>query len=206
MKHLIFDFDCVLGDTYEAGIDIRMIINNIPTRDEAIIDLYKYFSQKPNHTRDHTLTSEELQKSYEWIKRYGELLHKKGFSLFDDFINEIRNLENTNKAIVSSGSQIYLLPAIAKTDIEFTHILAYEDHHSKEEKIEIISRDWGVTISEIYYFTDSLADVFELKDFIQEGKLIGVSWGYCSKEQLLSELAPANILDFPSDLAKIVTR
>lgn len=206
MKNLIFDFDGVIGDTYEEGIDVRMMTNNIPSREAAIIELEKYFTNKPNHTRDHTLTTEELQKSYAWIKNYGELLHERGFNLFDDFIDEIRKLTSTNKAIVSSGSQIYVLPAIAKTNIEFTHILAYEDHHSKEEKIEIVSRDWGVPISEIYYFTDALADVYELRDFIHKDKLIGVSWGYCSKEQLSTELLPENILNSPSDLAKIISR
>lgn len=203
-KNLIFDFDGVLGDTYEQGLDVRMVVNDYKNLDEARADAQNYFTKKPNHTRNHTLTREELQKSYEWVKRYGELLHEKGFGLFDNFIEEIKRLKEVNKAVVSTGSQIYVLPAMAKVDTEFTHILAYEDHHSKEEKIELVCRDWGVPLDDVYYFTDTLADVYELRDLLHKDKLIGVTWGYCTKEQLLTELPPQNILDTPEDLAKIV--
>jgi phosphoserine phosphatase len=50
--------------------------------------------------------------------------------------------------------------------------LAFEDHHSKEEKIEQICRDRGVDVSEVYYFTDTKADVYELQDMIAKNKLI----------------------------------
>lgn len=206
-KHnLIFDFDGVLGDTYEKGIEVRMITNNIHTREEAIFDLENYITKKPYHTRNHTLTDEELKTSYTWVSNYGEMLHQKGFGLFEDIIEEVRKLADDNKAIVSSGSQTYVLPAIAKTGINFSHILAYEDHHSKEEKIELVCKDWGVSVTDVYYFTDTLADVYELKDLIHKDKLIGVSWGYCTKTQLLTELPLANILSLPTDLSKIISR
>lgn len=200
MHNLILDFDGVLGNTYEAGIDVRMKLNNIPTREAAIIDLENYFTKIPNHTRNHTLSDEELKKQYSWVSQYGELLHQKGFPLFEDFLAVLSTLTNTRKAVVSSGSQLYVLPALINTDLEFTHILAYEDHHSKEEKIELVCKDWGVQISDVFYFTDTLADVYELKNFISPDKLLGVSWGYCTKEQLLQELPVTSILNTPEDL------
>lgn len=203
-KNLIFDFDGVLGDTYQAGLNAKMKMGKYKTREEAITATERYFTNKPNHTRNHTLTPEELQRSYDWTREYGQLLHEVGFGLFESFIAEIEKLTDVNIAIVSTGSQIYVLPAITKTDLDFTHILAYEDHHSKEEKIELVCRDWGVALDEVYYFTDTLADVYELRNLLHKDKLIGVTWGYCTKEQLLSELPPRNILNSPEELQKIL--
>ena len=94
--------------------------------------------------------------------------------------------------------------ALAKTNINPTHILAFEDHHSKEDKIETICTDWGVTPNDVYYFTDSLADAYELQDFISPEKLIGVAWGFCGREVLLKELKPEYILDTSYDIHRVL--
>lgn len=67
---------------------------------------------------------------------------------------------------MSSGSEEYVQPALIRSGLEPTHVLCFEDHHSKEEKIELICKDRGVNIQDVYYITDSLADVYELKDFL----------------------------------------
>jgi len=175
MPNLIFDFDGVIGDTYEATIQAHLRIGVIKDREMAISEMNRYFSSKPNHSRDHDLTPEEMQKQYDWISQFGKHVVDIGFELFTDFVTEIEKLKTSNMAVVSSGSQQYVLPALAKTEIRFSHILAYENHHSKEEKIETICRDWGVNESEVNYFTDSLADVYELNKLISPDKLIGVS-------------------------------
>ncbi|MEZ4195504.1 MAG: HAD hydrolase-like protein [Candidatus Paceibacterota bacterium] len=204
MPNLIFDFDGVLADTYEVtkGTQTKMNVGN----SEAFIDFDEYIIKKPNHTKNHTLTTEEMKKLVSRVNEFGTFVHQSGFVLFDDFVQEIKKLKVTNQAVVSSGSQIYILPALAKSGLELTHVLAFEDHHSKEEKIELICRDWGIEVSETYYFTDTLADVYELQNFIHPDKLIGVAWGYCSKEQLLTELKPENILNSPADLPKLLAR
>lgn len=204
--NLIFDFDGVIGDTYDAWTEVQKHLSLQGGGLGTFVDINVYASQKPNHTRDHTLTPEELTQIYERVSYGGKMVHQIGFRLFDEFVREIGSLETPYKAVVSSGSQAYVLPALAKTDIEFTHILAFEDHHSKEEKIEIICKDWGVEPTDVFYFTDTLADIYELKDFVHPQRLIGVTWGYCTPEQLLTELPAENILYSPSDLPKILGR
>lgn len=66
-------------------------------------------------------------------------------------------------------------------------------------------KEWGVRVDEVYYFTDSLADVYELEDMIAKDKLFGVTWGFCSRELLLKELRPEQILDTPSDFGALFT-
>lgn len=202
-KYLIFDFDGVIGDTREATAYATSVVNNTDL-DAARKSNLHYASHKPNHTRNNSLSDEDLKRIYKWTTDFGNQMTKIGFPLFDSFVQEIESIDTKYKAIVSSGSQRYVIPALSKTNISPTHILAYENHHSKEEKIEIICRDWDCKPSDVFYFTDTLADVYELRNMITENKLIGVSWGYCGKEVLLSELKPEHILDKPSDIQKLL--
>ncbi len=201
--YLIFDFDGVIGDTQEISAKATAVVEGI-SEAEAYAQNSAYASKKPNHTRNHTLTADELHKIYTWTVRFGDEMEKLGIPLFTEFVSIIESLPTTHKAVVSSGSQRYIIPALAKTRIQPTHILAYENHHSKEEKIELIAKDWGVPVSEIYYFTDTLADVYELKDMITPEKLIGVTWGYCSKAQLQEVLDTPYILTKPEDILRIL--
>lgn len=204
--YLIFDFDGVLGDTWDVLIKGLVHNGEYNTHDDAVSAMNHYFSTKPNHTRVHALTEEELEiKRNERIKN-GHYLNEVGFGLFGDFVDEVEQIPTPFKAIVSSGTQGYIIPAIAKTAINPTHVLAFEDHHSKEEKIEHICRDWDVDLEEVFYFTDSLADVYELENFIAQSKLIGVSWGFCTKTQLLTKLPEDQILDEPEDIHVILDK
>jgi len=204
MSNLIFDFDGVIANTWEALVVGRMKIGTYVDREAAVSDMHDYFSRKPNHARGHKLTKGELLEMNDWVIRYGETVCEHGFCLFDDFVKEIEEVNCSNKAIVSSGSQNYVLPALSKTEINPTHILLFEDHHSKEEKIEQVCHDWGIPVSEAFYFTDTLADVYELQNLIAKDRLIGVSWGFSGKELLLTQLTSENILDTPKDLRRLL--
>ena len=204
MHHLIFDFDGVIGDTLEASARATAIVDNVDFS-RALELNGAYARSKPNHVRNHTLTDEEMQAIYTWTAHFGDLMRESDFPLFSDFVTEIESVPTEHKAIVSSGSQKYVIPALAETDINPTHILAFENHHSKEEKIEIICRDWGVEVTDIFYFTDTLADIYELKDMLSPDKLIAVSWGYCTAEELARELNENYILQAPKDIHKVLS-
>lgn len=203
-KYLIFDFDGVIGDTWDVFIDVLIRRRRFKTREEAISSMKKYFSSKPNHIRGHTLTDEEMQIEFDKTVKTGEMIDEHGFPLFTDFVAQIESINTHYKAIVSRGSQNYIIPKMSTTNINPTHILAFEDHHSKEKKIETICNDWNVSVKDVYYFTDSLADVYELQNMISKDKLIGVSWGFCTEEDLLKELLPEHILNIPSDIHKVL--
>jgi phosphoglycolate phosphatase-like HAD superfamily hydrolase len=134
MKNLIFDFDGVLGNTRGAVLFALVASGRESDHQSAISNVTNYFSKKPHHARDHTMTAGEMIAEHEWIKKFGTIVHEHGFSLFEEFISEIKQLENARIAVVSSGSQNYVLPAIQQTSLKPTHTLTFEDHHSKEEK------------------------------------------------------------------------
>lgn len=201
MKHLIFDFDGVLADTIEQRHRAVQEIDN-QTREEAERGADEYHSNSP-HTRNHNFSEAELGEWKEWIKRYGNLQNKYGFELFDDFINEIANIQNAKLAVVSSGSNIYIIPKLKTTGLVFDHILTFEDHHSKEEKVEQICKNWGISPKDAYYFTDTIGDARELGNIMDKNKIYGCGWGYQGKEKLATVLEKSHILNNFSDIQKI---
>lgn len=202
MEHLIFDFDGVIGDTKVASSEATAIVNNVDVN-TAFNSNQQYAHNKPSHARNHTLTDKEMTDIYNWTSQFGELMKASNFPLFSKFVSEIESIPTPHKAVVSSGSQKYVIPSLAKTKIDPTHILAFEDHHSKEDKIETICKDWGVKVTDVFYFTDTLADIYELREMLAPGKLIAVSWGYCTYEVLAKELPAKYILKIPKDIHNV---
>lgn len=203
IKYLIFDFDGVIGNTYEASVAVNMLMDPAQSKEQAIQAIQNYFSRKPNHTKDHSLTKEQMEAKVAWIKKYGEEMAKLQFSLFADFNNAVKNINNIKTAIISAGSGQYIKNRVAETGLNPSHVLTYEDHHSKEEKIEQVCKDWGVSMQEVYYFTDSKADVYELENCMDRKKIIGCAWGYCGYDLLREILPESQILKNYSDINKL---
>ncbi len=202
-KYLIFDFDGVIGDTWEASIQARLKMGDVKTREEAVEEMNKYFSRKPNHVRGHNLSEEAVKKNLDWTRRFGEEMAKINFPLFAVFVEQIKNISNAKIAVISAGSGLYMRERSYQTGLNPTHVLSFEDHHSKEEKIEQVCKDWGIKVDEVYYFTDSKADVYELENFMDRKKLIGCAWGYCGYDALRELLPEEQILKEPKDINKI---
>lgn len=199
-KYFIFDFDGVLGDTFEAALAAHVAMGHSPDLEAAREAVLKYAHNKPRHTRDANPSPEVLAEERAWTARFGTAMLQSDWKLFDEFIREVEKIPNTQIAIVSSGSELYVKPASEKTRLNPTHVMAFETSHSKEEKIETICRDWGIDPKQAYYFTDSKADVYELKGMFPEGKLIGCAWGFVGKEALEEVLPRSSVLENYADI------
>ena len=199
-KYFIFDFDGVLGDTWQAAITARVRMGH--KEKDVVAEMLKYFNKKPHHTRDSVRTQEQIDEDLSWTGKFGEEMIKEKFALFNGFIAEIKKYKKAKYAVVSSGSNIYVKPSLKKSGLKFDHILTFEDHHSKEEKIEQICKDWGVDVKDVYYFTDTKADVYELENFLDRDKLIGCAWGFSGLEMLKEVLPEKQILKDFKDLRR----
>ena len=111
---------------------------------------------------------------------------------------------DTKLAIVSSGLE-EIMKYIMGPELcsEFEFILGRETHTSKEEKIKMINKSWQAPIDEIYYFTDTLSDYLELRDFLEPKRIIGCSWGWMGYTPLKLEMSKKQILRKPQDFKKI---
>jgi leucyl-tRNA synthetase len=205
-KYLIFDFDGMLGDTEKETVQAIMEISQID-ESEALKENFNYLSKKPSHARG--AEDSEIKRIDAWTLKFGEILAKLEPKIFNGFIDEIAKLQNIKIAIVSSGSHAYITPMIEeikKLGVNPTHVLTYEDHHSKEEKIEMICNDWGVSEKDIYYFTDSQADIYELENLCDKNKLIGCGWGHMGLQPLLDLLPEKQVLKSFRDINNIFSQ
>lgn len=200
-KYFIFDFDGVLGDTFKACNRAKFAAGLATSIQDAEKTTLGYASAKPNHSRDGH--KDDVRNAQNWTIQFGEKMRLENFEMFESFIKSIKQINPDKAAIVSSGPEVYVKPRSKETGLNPTHILAFEDHHSKEEKIEQICKDWGVDISQVYYFTDTKADVCELEDVLDRSKIIGCSWGYLGKEVLLEVLPESQVLENQEDILKM---
>lgn len=143
MKYLIFDFDGVLGDTLHQTHLIKAKMED-KSYEEVVNEVQQHF-ENTTHAKKDNPSDQKLLTTLKWIHNFGYLLSKTDFPLFIDFIHEIKKLEGTKNAIVSSGSKVYI-DKVNSVGINFTHILDVFDHHSKEEKIKQICRDWNIDL------------------------------------------------------------
>src|SRR3989344_2703181 len=201
MKYLIFDFDGVLGDTNDARIEVIQEMED-KSREEVLLSTDQYFT-KSHHTRDSNVNKESLSSMQRWNSRFGTLLAEKGFNLFGGFIEELQKIQDVKMAVVSSGSPVYIKPKLKNCGLEFSHILTFEDHHSKEEKVEIICRDWDISVKDACFFTDTISDIKELGNIMDKNKIYGCAWVYQGAEKLSTVLDQNHILINFSDIQKV---
>ncbi len=202
-KYFVFDFDGVIGNTYQRVIEARAMFEET-TFEKAKILLDEYFDNKTNHAKDVTLdTIEHFRKLIDFT---ADFLVETGFRLFNEFVDEIKKISNARIAIVSSGSAKYVLPALKKSKLKYSHVLCYEDHHSKEEKLLTIVKAWKIDVKDIIYVTDTKTDVYELENLLGKENILGCAWGFQGKEKLLEVLPPENILEAFSDLNKFIDK
>lgn len=203
-KHFIFDFDGVLADTFDVSNEAKAAMGLYKDLDEAVRTTIEYGSNPPPHGKD--ADEETVKSSAEWTELFKKAMmdRRDDLKLFEDFIEEILKIENMQMAIVSSGSITYINHMLQDTPLSPTHVLALEDHHSKEEKVKQICKDWGISEQEAYYFTDTKIDVYELENFMNRSKIIGCAWGYLGADTLREVLPEEQILHNFADIHNIV--
>ena len=203
MQNIIFDFDGVLGDTDDLFARFHLHTDSYISYEDAMKRHQNYFlttthSHRDNPTQEHINTKAQWLTDFMSFAKEAELLP---VPLFNEFIDILVDLNIPNKAIVSSGTQEYIIPAIQKTQLNPSHILGFEDHHSKEEKIQIVCNDWGVSPTDTIYFTDTISDVLEVQDMV--GTVIGCAWGTHGYELLSQVLPKEQILQNYQDIHRL---
>jgi hypothetical protein len=199
--YFIFDFDGVIGDTFDACNQAKVDQGLARDLADAVKTTIEYNSGRPSHSRNYS--KEEIAYYHNWTKKFCAGMSKQNFDLFWDFVNSVKKIDPEKAAIVSSGATSYVTKKSLESGLELTHVLAFEDHHSKEEKVENITSDWEVDISRVYYFTDSIQDVYELENIMDKTKIIGCGWGYLGKEALLQVLPNEQILENETDVLEM---
>lgn len=205
MKTLIFDFDGVIGDTYEMVVGI---MDNLSAEfgfdqydKEEIKKLRKLGLKKTIETLK--ISSDKLPlllkkvreeqarrfyrlKLFSGIKEVLEKLDKAGYSL----------------GILTSNSEKNIKTALLDNHLEvFDFVISESGFFEKSEILGHIIKDRRLKQGDVFYVGDETRDLEAAK---KAGiKSVAVSWGYDSVE-VLNQLKPDYLLSKPEDLIQIL--
>lgn len=199
-KYLVFDFDGVIGDTYEATLKNYLALGHAQNQKEAEERMDEWFDRKPEHMSQNEFTKEERKERIKYTEEFGTSLLQFKMGLFKNFVKEIKKLKNVKLAVVSAGSALYVKPLVKTSGIKFTHVYTGEDSMKKGESVLKVAKDWKIDPKEIYYFTDAVSDYYELEHFINPKKIIGCAWGFLGEAKLKKLLSESEILRKPEDI------
>lgn len=200
MQYLIFDFDGVIWDSWDATVLSYMQNHNETDREKVEKYLLTERLVTPRYTKDRVYSDTETAELIAY--REMEYIAKSKFNPqpFFGFVEELQKVQNVKMAIVSTAYQPLLEEAVSKfgLDGKFSHIFGFGPNFSKEKCVETICEDWQIDLSQVYFFTDTLRDVIEMKNILDHKRIIGCKWGWHG-ERLLEELPAEQILENPSD-------
>lgn len=200
MKYWIFDWDGFLCNSVPSIFKFNMIKFGL-SYDEAI-EFTKNYASKPQHCNE-TYTTETFEEAHSWNIEFSEHIQDSPPPLFDELFDLLSTIEQYQFAIITNNSIRSILPSIQKTDIEFSPILALEDHHSKNERIKIIADSWNIPLESVTFFTDSNSDVLEVQRILKNQQIYCCSWGISSEKEAGYNLPSEQILTSFDDILNI---
>jgi phosphoglycolate phosphatase-like HAD superfamily hydrolase len=210
MNKIIFDFDGPIGDTWELLIEYTALKKGMSYK-EAKEDQLKYF-MTPKHSNQIVLTEIEKINKNEFLDGFVEFIKSKYnkekaiVPIFEEFINNIRKLNQKEFGIISSGTINYILPSICQYLDLFPFIQTFENHQSKINKIEELKKYFNYDDNvNLIYITDTLSDVIELENYLGLDNIYGVIWGVHEESILKQKLKSSKILRNYEDILKIPT-
>ncbi len=197
-KYLIFDFDGVLADSFQAISEYEYSKSDNITLQE--IQAKMLLSDESNQFMNPEIDQLKIEFRKGLMTEAANHLIKKEIPLFLDFLEEINKIENTKLAIVTSNASKFVRYALGDIQHNFEYILGVEDDYLKSDKIKFICDNWGVDIGDIVYFTDTQRDVHQLENHMDKSKIYGCAWGWHGMERLMKVLPKENILEKFEDI------
>jgi GTP-binding protein len=198
-KHLIFDFDGVIGDTWQSLIKAKAEVEGISFKEASDKDVDYYKFSKLNQA---VTDNQELKQKQEFDQIYSKYILSEG-KLFEKFLTEIRKIKGAKIAIVSNSKKEFIQPLLGKVAQEFDVILDFYDSPKKADRIKKVCEIWGIDQMTPYYFTSIKSDVLELETEMDKSKIIGCSWGLHGFEKLKEVLPKKQILKKFKDIHKV---
>jgi len=178
IKAIIFDFDGVIGDTYNLNFEVSKLFDSNMTEQDFI-----------DHHKGNVFEKPKIKFKEKDIPVFFEK-QKQGFTKkhlfpFKAGLDELK--EKFQLFVISStiDANIKHFLEIGKYDHFFEKIFGSTTHKSKIEKFKMIFNQYNLSSDECIFVTDTIGDIIEARKV--NIKTIGVTWGYHEKELLLSE-------------------
>lgn len=154
-KHVLFDFDGVIGDTAELNWEIVQELHNGVTKEQYLIQHHL------GNVFEHPSIPFTKETSNKYAETYNLLLSE------EHIRNALPSLCSLGKEyvlhVVSSNCEVAIRGVLARSQVEqyFGLILGKEAHASKVEKFNRLFAEEGFGSDETVYVTDTLGDLIE---------------------------------------------
>lgn len=192
---IIFDFDGVIGDTYDINYGLsQSLVGDVSEQD--FIDHHKgnvFAEPKINFLPEHIPVYFERQKQQftrEHLFPIVDLLEplSEKFQLF----------------IISStiDENISHFLSLGSYNQYFKNILGATVHRSKVEKFKMIFNVYGLSPDQCLFVTDTVGDIIEARNVGVD--VVGVTWGYHDEDLLRAE-GPRAIIHTPEELMNAIS-
>lgn len=206
VKHIFFDFDGTLADSFDYVLDIY---NNIAKKWK----LQRVDENKARSLRGMTISDirKELNLSaipMLWVLINGFrkfTLDVRTLKLFPGIIDLMESLEKHGYelAVITSNSRRNVIKVFSKHKLEvIKHIYGGSIWRDKKRAIITALKDFNIKPEEAIYVGDEVRDIVAAKS--AGLKVISVTWGYNSRNFLVSH-QPDFIADSVEELRKIVS-
>jgi phosphoglycolate phosphatase-like HAD superfamily hydrolase len=179
---LVFDFDGVLADTYEAYVNF----------------LAKTFRQKEAWARKRVLQDslEHLPKnlvyqllSRVYFHRFGHYLAKQTGLIFEDRLAEIAKIE-LPKAVLTRTTRKICHNMLGEEVDMFVEINGRNQSKNKIHGLEQICRHPEFDKQSLLFFTDTIADILQMQTVLRQDQIYAVAWGRFNRLELLQKHLP----------------
>jgi phosphoglycolate phosphatase-like HAD superfamily hydrolase len=188
MGSIIFDFDGVLGNTFEPSIDfLRKYFKISKNRAEKIL-IKDGLKNKPDKFLKRLVRTWYYQKFLVYLKKYENNL------LFQDKLQELKNID-CKKAILTRNETSVCKQSLGEWQNEFEAIMGRDNSKSKIDGFNKICDLRGFQKTKTIFVTDSIGDVLEMLKVLPPEKIILVSWGFQPVELLQKHLPHQKIIN-----------
>jgi phosphoglycolate phosphatase len=186
IKHIVFDFDGVIGDTFDIllSLSYKHATNN-PSQEDFLAHHDGNVFEEPKMTFD-------IEKLHLFYSEYTEQISSSHLQASIEPITRLA--QNFNLYINSSNREAGLFNALKHADIFdcFKKVMGAETHKSKIAKFQMIFEEYGATTEDAIFVTDTLGDIKEAEKIGL--KTIAVTFGFHSRERL-AQGNPYKIVD-----------
>ena len=200
--HWVFDYDGVIGNTLPAINRFNMSKYNL---DEAGArqNLREYAAKARHCKRSRTPDSEAF--AHAWNREFVEFLAGDYPPVFTEFVEVLSRFPSLRRAVVSNNTERSIRPVLSQIPLPFSPVLGLEHHHSKEERIEVIAKEWRVGLRQINFLTDTVADVLEVSYLLPKQNIYACTWGCHERSDFATLLPRQNILEDFEDIVPVLS-
>ncbi|MFM2381468.1 MAG: hypothetical protein RLZZ76_235 [Candidatus Parcubacteria bacterium] len=176
IKHIVFDFDGVIGDTFDI---IRALSEKHSTSSPTLED---FLAHHDGNVYEEPKIKYNPEKVHVFYSEYAELV---SYTHLENAIAPIKKLsQKYTLHINSSNGEDGLNSALEKAGIHecFQTVMGKETHKSKIEKFKMIFDEYKASIEDTIFVTDTLGDIKEAGKI--GVKTIAETFGFHNSERL----------------------